>query len=563
MAQGANQLPGTHPWLRAALILALLAVAGVAAFLVYRKYEPDRLTRQAREYVAKGDYRSAVLAVRRALAISPRSQSASRLMAEITEQLQVPDALDWRRRIAELNPGSTPDALAWVDTALRMHKTAAAEQALASVPEGQRDSASYHSKAGTVALSSGKWRDAEKHYAEALKREPSNELHQYNYATLQLQSPDAAQRKTGTETLDRLARGGRVQAFAQRALITRLSREGKWDEALDHSAALLKDSTAQFGDRLVHLELLRRLNKPEFATELADTLKLARADAEQAALLVNWLRSNALTNEALRWVESLEPAIGGNARVAAARAECLTETRNWGELRKLVGETNWATDDDLRLAYLARALREQNEIEGSKVRWAAAVSLAAKTRESASRLAYLATRWGWDDEAREILWAAVNAPAPEWALQILHRLCQAEGDTEGLLRVATRFVELDPGNDSARNNVAMLSLLLGRDVAAALAIARELHSKASSNPVFASTYAFALHLQGQSEEALRVMKDLPPEELRNPPTAAYYGLLLAATGKNGEAQPYLELGKAARLLPEEKALLMSASNSVK
>ena len=558
MTQGSNAPSPPRRWLKPVIIVVVLGALTVGGFLIYRTYEPDRLTRRARGYVASGDYRNAVLTVRRALTINPASRSASRLMAEITEELQVPDAIDWRRRVAELNPGSAPDALAWADTALRMQKSAAAEQALAAVPEAERNTATYQSKAGTLALSSGKWQEARKYYAEALRLEPNNELHQYNNATLQLQSPDPAERKAGAETLDRLAKSGRVQTFARRSLVTRLCREEKWDQALQHSAELVKDNAAQFGDHLIHLQLLHRSASPDFPKTLAANQERAQSHSESAALMLNWMRMHGFAPDAVSWARSIKPEAANNPRVSAALADCLVETRDWEALRKLTEETNWAQDEPLRLAYLARALREQQDLEGSRARWTAATSLAVKNRESATRLAYLATRWNWSAEARETLWAAVDSPGPQWALQMLHRLCQAEGDTNGLLRVASRFVDLDPTNDPARNNVAMLSLLLGRDTASALATARELHEKKPADPVFASTYAYALHVNGQSGEGLAILKKLPPEQLREPGTAAYYGVLLAATGSTAEAHPYLDLAKSAPLLPEEKALVESA-----
>jgi tetratricopeptide (TPR) repeat protein len=120
MAQAENdELPRNRWWLKLLVGLVILAALGVGGFLLYRKYEPERLTKRAQEYFEKDDHRNAVLTLRRALEIDPTNVSASRLMAKITESLQVPDALDWRRRLNELNPTSAADALAFAGTALR------------------------------------------------------------------------------------------------------------------------------------------------------------------------------------------------------------------------------------------------------------------------------------------------------------------------------------------------------------------------------------------------------------------------------------------------------------
>ena len=78
------------------------------------------------------------------------------------------------------------------------------------------------------------------------------------------------------------------------------------------------------------------------------------------------------------------------------------------------------------------------------------------------------------------------------------------------------------------------------------------------NPVFASTYAFSLHLQGKTKEGIEVLRALKPEELADPAVAVYYGVLLAAAGEAQAAKDYLDKSAKAFLLPEELALVTSA-----
>ncbi len=51
------------------------------------------------------------------------------------------------------------------------------------------------------------------------------------------------------------------------------------------------------------------------------------------------------------------------------------------------------------------------------------------------------------------------------------------------------------------------------------------------------------------------MDKLRQDQLQEPPLAAYYGVFLAANGEEMKAREYLERGKQADLLPEEKALV--------
>ncbi|RYD82845.1 MAG: hypothetical protein EOP84_08830 [Verrucomicrobiaceae bacterium] len=483
-------------------------------------------------------------------------------MAEITEKMQVPDAVDWRQRVAELKKDSGAAAVAWAEAALRAGRTVSAQQALESVPEKDRNTARYHAAAGATAISTGQLANAERHFTEAVKLEPSNEVHRYNLATFQIQSPDDAKRKTGTETLETLGGGGRVELYARRSRVTQLRGEKKEEEALRVSGELLQLPNVEFADRLKHLELLYQLKRPEWQAFAEDLRKQSlHATGEDVAALATWTRENIGAAEALTMLTSLPPDSANHPRVSATLAETLVALKQWPELKAFVSEGNWDSLDYLRLAYMARAFREMGDPGAAHTRWTAAIG-AARKREPLSQLAWTAARWGWTPELREVLWAAANTPAPQWALQMLHRSYLSEKDTAGVLRVAQKALEADAQSASAQNNVAALSLLLRRDQDRARETARQLHEKMPENPYFASTYALGLHLAGRSAEGLEILKKYKREQLREPSLAAYYGVLLAVTGAKAEAQEFLELGEEAPLLPEELALLTAAREAV-
>ena len=117
----------------------------------------------------------------------------------------------------------------------------------------------------------------------------------------------------------------------------------------------------------------------------------------------------------------------------------------------------------------------------------------------------------------------------------------------------------------AGNNVACLLLLLNRHAVtpfatdSAFVSARDLYQRFPTDPRYVSTYAYALHVRGNSAEALKIMQTLRQEQLAEPATALYYGVLLSARGEVAEAAKYLALAAGnAKLLPEEKQLLEEA-----
>jgi Flp pilus assembly protein TadD len=105
-----------------------------------------------------------------------------------------------------------------------------------------------------------------------------------------------------------------------------------------------------------------------------------------------------------------------------------------------------------------------------------------------------------------------------------------------------------------------VELLLKTNLDQAHRLALETYSRSSTNAspdaTIAATYAYSLHLQGRTSEGLAVLKKLPPDTLDRSPIALYYGLLLAASGNTNEAAKFLDIAGSAKLLPEEKTLLL-------
>ena len=77
-------------------------------------------------------------------------------------------------------------------------------------------------------------------------------------------------------------------------------------------------------------------------------------------------------------------------------------------------------------------------------------------------------------------------------------------------------------------------------------LAREVYQQVPTNSSFAATYAFSLYQQKKSAEALKVMRQLKPQELDIPSIAGYYGVILKATGDGANARIYLDKAAKAR-----------------
>jgi predicted Zn-dependent protease len=224
---------------------------------------------------------------------------------------------------------------------------------------------------------------------------------------------------------------------------------------------------------------------------------------------------------------------------------------------------NWGSIDYLRSALAARASRELREESDAAAQWGEARQKVSNAPKQALTLAEVVQKWGWRDEAIELLWIAAKDPANgDDALQALYTYFAANKATQDLYRVLLHRQDLRPNDRAIQNNVAQLSLLLNLNVERANKIARDLHDSEPKNAVYASTYAYALHAAGDSKKAEKVLSTLTPEQLREPEIAAYYGIILAGAGEHGRAAEFLDLSEKAGLLPEERALVEKARRTL-
>ena len=342
---------------------------------------------------------------------------------------------------------------------------------------------------------------------------------------------------------------------------------------------------ATFEDRISYLNLLDQLKRPEFAGYLTTLQEDSVKNPNDVYLLINWLNQRHRALLAIEWSKRLPADLMVTMPVPVALAQSYVQLGDWTGLKPVVepateptakeGEAasmeslaakdesvkpaNWATAEYMRLALLSQTLRKQGNLQEAKVQWNAAVKAAGTRPDALSTLARVAIGWGWESESQEVLWSAARASADaRWALDILYRRYAATGATRNMLEVVSRIHEINPSDAWATNNLASFSLLLDTNPEQGIKLAEELYRAEPQNSAYASTYAYALHLQGRTPEALQLMETLGEEKLRQPEYAAYYGVVLASAGRRDKAREFLVLGSKAPLLPEERKLLEQA-----
>ena len=130
------------------VVMVLLVAAGCFGRRVCRKATERHWVAKATWYLGKRDARNAVVCLQRALAVNSSSVRASQKMGDVIEAAGVPAALSWRIRTAQLEPKVAEHRFAWAETALKMHDSRSAADALSGVAEESKAGAVYQKLMG-------------------------------------------------------------------------------------------------------------------------------------------------------------------------------------------------------------------------------------------------------------------------------------------------------------------------------------------------------------------------------------------------------------------------------
>ena len=548
----------------------VMLLLGYTGYRGYKVWKQNHLVAMAKTFAARFDARNELLCLQQALQVNPRNLEACRLMAGLTEAGRSGSALVWRERVVELNPRSLEDRLALVNTALAFRDYASASNALAGADEPDRQTSTYQNIAGVVAIALGQMPEAEKHFGEAVRLDPLNPSPALNLAVLRLRGSNAldlAAARADMKQISATATNFSLRAQATRELIVDAMRFKDYAGALTLSRELASPTNAIFSDKIARLTVLKVAQSPELEAAIGQYQREAAADPAKLDELTPWLAAQISPASALAWLRSLPVQTQTNQPAALLIAECQVDLQDWAGLQGSLTKQNWAEQDFYRHAFLARALRAKNLGGASTGEWELALKSANEqkyisTNKGALRALYnLAAAWKWRDEAEETLWAVVNRyPEESSAAITLQDALVEAGRTRPLMQLLSIQTKRFPANLGLKNDLALVAMLLGSQEIDPYRMAREVYEKAPQNPYYASTHAFALYLQKQYADALKVMQQINLAQLNDAQIAGYYGLILKATGNGPLAKTYLAMpfSKKAKLLPEEQKMFQQA-----
>ena len=563
-----NKPKGSNAALLIVVATVLVLMGGVVVWnwkgrTTYRRWTRASQLVNAERLARTGRLQAAAAAAQSILQVDPVNLRATALIADIAEKTGARDSVRWRERMVALEPWNTTNMVSWAQAALRFHDYFTALKALNGYPTNPPPPAFYHETAGAVALGIGDRQQADAHFSEALRLDPTNVTRQLNLAKLRLSGDAATDKEETLRSLERLASDPATRHEALALLAKAALARQDWKIAIRDAQELAARTNAPFDDQLVYLAALRGGGSPSFTNQLRTAQARASENPENLARMIVWMNETGYVPQAMAWARSLPIESRQDPRVGIAIADIFIGLQDWLGLRNWVRSADWGGLNSYRVAYdafatgfLASPEVRRAEVDGL---WAKAVALVKNDATQLEALATMADRWRLPEAAESTRWAIVDSGnGQENALMALHRVYVSKEDTFGQYRVAQRLFKLKPDDLAAQNNVVYLGLLLGVADSNLHALADQLHLRSPRNPVHVSTYAFSLFRRGQTQAAVDVMAQLDPPVLRKPMMASMNGIFLAKAGDTIRAREFLKLAENAKLLPEEEKLVTEA-----
>ena len=180
---------------RGVVALAVVGTIGFGCWFGFRLVRKQRAMASAREFADKKEYLQAALSARRALEMNPNDLTANRLMAEMADAMNMREAVTWRKKVADMQPGVAQNYFDWAEAALRWSDKESVREALSRLDEKGKNTAGFHDMAARLAVLTGKTSEVYEHVAAAAQLEPNNENYQLQFAAIQLGSPVEEVRK--------------------------------------------------------------------------------------------------------------------------------------------------------------------------------------------------------------------------------------------------------------------------------------------------------------------------------------------------------------------------------
>jgi predicted Zn-dependent protease len=538
------------------LLLLVLIIAATWGLDRYRVWRYQHLLEYAAASAATSNWDGVEFSLRQAMQINPGDIEPYEKLAGYAETLEPSLAIQWRRSVAEHEPGYLRHRIAWAQTALKQGNLPEAAEALKGIDKSSSETASVQALIATISAAAGDLAGATKAAAEAVSLDPGNATNRFMLAKLKLAGTNAVEVAVARSQIEKVSTEPSFALEANRVLGMDALQRKDLRIARQRLEAALQDPGADLNDRLRFLDLLRLEDSPQLSAQLATVQATAGTNVAKVLAVAKWMSSRGFGSDSVQWLKGQPTNLVTHPVLRAARLEAYLAARQGAECANWLKSESWEADDYLRLTLLARVQSSMGLTNECDATWQQAVEKGRTTPRGRRALWQTAAEAGWGDKGMEILQLSAESPTDrKWALGVLFDHYSRIPDTHKMLDVSRRLLAVDPEDAMVRNNVAALSLLLKEDVDTGFKLARQAWTERPQDPAILATYGYALLLKGKAAEALDVFERIPPQYAAHPSIAVYYGAVLAANGQTKKAQPYLKVASTGHILPEEEKLL--------
>lgn len=534
--------------------LVMLAVGLIGYRLLrepFRQWRGQQALSQAEHYLHQQDYRSALLALKRATMLTPQDPATWRTVARHLDELGMPESLVAHENIVQLDPTDTQQRLALAKQALRFDNADLAAKTLATIPSGIAAEEEYHRLAAALALSTGRDRDYTRHLQALLEINPADPGARFNLAVMDLWSGDSAREYRARKSFTDLLQGPEMRIRAALELLK--------DAARRHDATAATQTAREIDEAFPTPAVLA--GQPLGWERLRAKLKAAATSPADVALLARWFSLIGLRDEALAWIDQLPTETKADAGVGDAAITLSAHGSDPARFERWLSSGAWGVLPErvIKLAGRVLAARTGGISATERSAWLEAFAAANDSAASLRVLARLAAIWNNEDETEQALRGLIRlSPNETWAYQSLQTLYTDQGRTEKLWELYRIRRQTEPDNPNLAAQWWLLAALLDRLPPNAKLEVDKLHASAPQNPAVAAAIAAVWWRKGEYDAALERLNDLPEGDRIRPEMAYWLGVIGAQTGAPAARSNLLIASEHSTWLPEQKELLSMA-----
>lgn len=553
-------------------LLVLVGVLGGIGYGGWRIAQPrwtqwkkEQALDQMKEYVQQGDYRSALISLRRATQSSLSDPVVWREAAKFLTQIGSPESVVAHQNLAWLEPEDISLKIALVTEALRFDKLRIAQQGIDDLEATQRADESFHRLAAALALTLGKLDEFETNLEALIEIAPLDSMHRYNLAALRLWSENKEiSAKAYAQLLDLLTKPT-VKVRATLECLAYLARQPdrRGIETELTVILYLLDPESQY-EQLQSTQP----NEPAAWSKLLSVIgQAARSQVEDAQRYATWLSKLNLDSRALEWLASLPSDFQAHPSLSATRAKILAKTDDLDRLREQLkaGAMGPLSNETITLLLASRFQSRRYSPSRATTTWQDAIQSTNAAIAPLKSLAELAVIWKEKQCAIDTLeFIIAHHPRQLWAYEALRLIYGSESDMSKLWTLYQRWAPLVPDNRKVEQTWLMLAAILNRVEKTHLDIAEAWSTNPADrrNPASVIAISGVWWRSGKITPAQALLNQLPDSAQKYPRVHLWRAILASESGLDREFEKSIKQITKENLEPEELQLLTSAQSRI-